>query len=68
MDKGIILNNEEYLVVKEIMLDGKHYIYAVSTESNHYTVLEQIETEEGSKVKSLRDKEEIDKILTEMGK
>lgn len=68
MDKGIIINNEEFLVVKEIMLEGKHYLYAVSTESNKYTVLEQTETEEGSKIKSINDKEEIDRILTEMGK
>jgi hypothetical protein len=68
MDKGIIINNEEYLVVKEITLDNRHYLYAVSTESNKYTVLEQTETPEGSRIKSINDKEEIDRILTEMGK
>ena len=68
MENGIVLNNEEYLICKEIMLDNKHYIYAVATESDKYTVLEQIETAEGPKVKSLTDINEIERVLKEVAK
>lgn len=68
MDNGIVLNGEEYFVAKELDLDNKHYIYAVATESDKYTVLEQIETEEGSKVKSITDENEVKKVLSEVAK
>ena len=68
MDNGIVLNNEEYLIVKEIMLNNRHFIYAVATDSNKYTVLEQTETPEGAKVKSLTDENEIRTVLNEIAK
>ena len=68
MDNVIVLNNEEYMICKELMMDNKHYIFAVSVENDKFTVLEQRETENGPVVKSLDSKEEVEKVINEIAK
>ena len=68
MDKIIVLDGIDYLICNEINLDGNHYIYAVSTEGNKFTVLKETMEVDGSYVESLTDENEIKRVLQEIEK
>ena len=66
MDKAIVLDGEEFLICRELKLDGKKYIYAVSTDEKKYTVLEEKEENGEAVVESLTDQNEINKVMGEI--
>ena len=63
MDKFILLNNEEFLVVRELDVDGIHYIYAISTSTDKYTLLVETDVDGTKMVKSVTDRDELKKVM-----
>ncbi len=63
MDKFILLNDEEFLVVRELDVDNVHYIYVISTTTDKYTLLVETDNNGTKMVKSVTDRDELKKVM-----
>ena len=64
MDRIIVLDGAEYLICRELEIEGIHYIYAISVADNKYTVLTEYKRNGEAFVESVKDKAVIDKVLS----
>lgn len=63
-------NQKEYLLLEEVELDGRHFVYAVrvledETPTNEYIIYEAINTPDGEYLKDVNDKNEYDRLVEE---
>lgn len=63
MNKVIILDNEEYLILNDLMLDGINYLYVISLDGKKYTILKREITGDSDTVESVKDESTIKKVL-----
>ena len=64
MDRIIVLDGEEYLICRELEVEGTHYIYAVSTSSDSYTLLTEYTKNGSPVVKSVENEELVKRIMS----
>lgn len=63
-------NGKDFLLLEEIELDGKRYVYSVrvledETPTSEYVIYQAINTDDGEYLKDITDKAEYDRLIEE---
>jgi hypothetical protein len=63
-------NGKDFLLLEEINLDGKRYVYSVrvledETPTSEYVIYQAINTDDGEYLKDITDKAEYDRLIEE---
>ena len=63
-------NGKDYLLLEELVLDTKRYVYAVrvledETPTSEYIIYEAINAQDGEYLKDVTDKNEYDRVIEE---
>jgi hypothetical protein len=63
-------NGKDFLLLEEVNLDGKRYVYSVrvledETPTSEYVIYQAINTDDGEYLKDITDKGEYDRLIDE---